>query len=54
MEKLTKSQLQNLILTLEKELFALSRNAEMHNVMDSRLVSTREILKIVREELGRR
>ena len=54
MKELTKAQLEDLIVTLEAELFTLHRNAEIHGVLDGRLISVREILGMARKELGNR
>ena len=54
MKDLTNQQLQDLIISLQNDLFDLQRNAEIHNVLDSRLVSVKELLMMARKELGRR
>lgn len=53
LNELTNDELRDLILTLEKEQFALGRIGDV-GVVDSRLVSTVSTLKKARQELGRR
>lgn len=50
--ELSEEELQSCIITLEKELFILQRNAEIHGVLDCRLGNVRTSLDKMRKVLG--
>ena len=50
--KLSKSELQDLIITLEKEFYVLERNATIKGIVDDRIISVRSVLDKTRKALG--
>ena len=48
----SKCELQDLVITLEKEFFALERNATIMGIVDDRIISVRSALDKFRKALG--
>lgn len=52
MEKLSKTQLQELVVILENELYTYNRNINIHGVYNENCKTVRDILQVVRNELS--
>lgn len=50
--ELSRHDIQDIIISLEKDLFSLQREAEMYGVLDYRLVNVKAALDKMRKRLG--